>query len=421
MGLRILMASDFYPPFIGGAERQVQLLGRGLAQLGHEVHVATVGQNNLPEKEDDNGVTIHRLNGLSTKVPWFSKDPHRRFHPTFPEPGIVSGMRQLIKEIRPDVVHASGWISYSCVAALFGSQIPFVISTRDYGYFCPTRTLLHHGQICQGPAPWKCLNCSKVNYGLPKAMAATMGVLGNRRMLVKTVSAIHSVSTFVQDVMKRDLPDIPARIKNPHRVVIADIIAVDSLQEKTDHAQQGSHLPIEPYILFVGALQTNKGIQVLLDAYQLLASPPPLVLIGSVWPDTPKQFPKGVTVIYNAPHNLVMSAWEKCLFGVTPSVWPDPLPGVVREAMSQGKAVIGTRVGGIVDMIADGKTGLLIPPGDMYALADAMKKLMHDPEMRERMGRAGQEDVKRFNADGIVPQFEILYRDLMSESRGGSQ
>ncbi len=416
--LRVLLASDFYPPFIGGAERQTQLLGRELARLGHQVHVATVGQNNLQEKEDDQNVAIHRLEGLSTQVPWFSKDPRRRFHPPFPEPGIVSGIRRLIKETQPEVVHASGWISYSCAAALFDDQIPLVISTRDYGYSCPTRSLLHRGQICQGPAPLKCLNCSRISYGFPKAMAATMGVLGNRRRLVKKVSAIHSVSDFVQQVMKRDLPDLTGRSPHPKRVVMADIISLDDpIQAKSFHTGQYPRLPGESFILFVGALQVNKGIGVLLAAYQLLASPPPLVLMGSVWPDTPKEFPNGVNVIYNAPHDLVMSAWEKCLFGVIPSVWPDPLPGVVREAMGKGKAVIGTRVGGIVDMITENKTGLLVPPGDVNALAQAMKILIGDMELRERLGRAGQADVERFKPFYIAQQFEELYRDLIGGIR----
>jgi len=137
-----------------------------------------------------------------------------------------------------------------------------------------------------------------------------------------------------------------------------------------------------------------------------------------VWPDTPREFPPGVIVFHNLPHDHVMFAFERCLFGIVPSILPDALPGVVREAMSKGKAVIGTSVGGIVDMITDGKTGLLIPPGDVNALTEAMKTLIDNVEMRERLGWAGQKDVARFNAEGIVPQFEELYRDLINKSRG---
>ena len=81
--MRILMASDFYPPFIGGAERQVQLLGQELHLRGHTVGVATVWHSGQPQQQDDAGVDVRRIKGLTTRVAWFSKDPLRRFHPPF--------------------------------------------------------------------------------------------------------------------------------------------------------------------------------------------------------------------------------------------------------------------------------------------------------------------------------------------------
>jgi len=59
MRQRILVAADFYPPFLGGLERQAQLLARELAGRGHEVAVATVWHRGLPEQEDDGGVSVH--------------------------------------------------------------------------------------------------------------------------------------------------------------------------------------------------------------------------------------------------------------------------------------------------------------------------------------------------------------------------
>jgi hypothetical protein len=85
--MRILLASDFYPPFIGGAELQVQLLGKELVLRGHEVSAATVWHAGLAEQQDDAGVQVWRLKGLTTSVPWWSKDARRRYHPPFPDPG----------------------------------------------------------------------------------------------------------------------------------------------------------------------------------------------------------------------------------------------------------------------------------------------------------------------------------------------
>jgi glycosyltransferase involved in cell wall biosynthesis len=107
-----------------------------------------------------------------------------------------------------------------------------------------------------------------------------------------------------------------------------------------------------------------------------------------------------------------MAAWNRCLFGVTPSVWPDPLPAVVREGMVSGKAMVGTAVGGIVDMIIDGETGLLVPPGDVEALASAMQRLIESPDLRERLGRASRERAQMFAPEAVVPRFEQLYTQL---------
>jgi glycosyltransferase involved in cell wall biosynthesis len=179
-----------------------------------------------------------------------------------------------------------------------------------------------------------------------------------------------------------------------------------------------SRLPADPYILFVGELQPHKGLKTLLDAYQQLADPPPLVLIGYVTPGVPQQFPPGVVVLQDVPHVDVMAAWERCLLGVAPSLWPEPLGGVVYEGMSAGKAVIGTVPGGHVDIIEDGISGLLICSGDANALAKAMQRLIENPGFREQMGRAALKRSEIFTAEVSVPRFEQLYQRLVDRSAG---
>jgi glycosyltransferase involved in cell wall biosynthesis len=175
-------------------------------------------------------------------------------------------------------------------------------------------------------------------------------------------------------------------------------------------------LPAEGYILFVGALAPHKGILVLLSAYRRLTNPPPLVLIGTRWPDTPRQLPPRVTLIESLPHGMVMAAWERCLFGVLPSICAEALGDVVIEAMSAGKAMIGSRAGGIVDLIDQGETGLLVPAGDAGALAEAMNQLIQEPALRERFGYQARLRARRFTPAAIVPQFVSLYQRAVSQA-----
>src|SRR5689334_3186296 len=108
-GLRILLVSDHYPPFIGGAHRQTQLLGRELRARGHTVAVATAWQVGLPNVQDDGGVAVHRLKQMRALLPGGEHDPAQRHQPPFPDPVTVWGLRRLINRFKPDLVHSYGW------------------------------------------------------------------------------------------------------------------------------------------------------------------------------------------------------------------------------------------------------------------------------------------------------------------------
>ena len=348
--MRIILVSDFFAPFLGGVELQVQALAHALGEEGHDVIVASVWAKGLRERETIDGVRLVRLKSLATMVPWFSGDPNRRYHPPFPDPRIAFGLRRLARAFRPDIVQTHGWIAYSSALALTGTGIPIVLSVRDYGYACATRNLLIDGRICSGPELAKCLRHASRVYGPAKGIAAVIAVLGLRSWLARRTSLIHAVSGHVAKVVRRDVLRAPS---GDPVVVIPDIVIIPNIVLEREVPENGPGswamivqdvLPAGPYILFVGALQPHKGLGPLLAAYRLLDHPPQLVMIGTHWPDTPP-IPPDVTVLSNLDHRVVMAAWEGCLFGVAPSIWPDPLPGVVREAMSLGKPVVASRVG----------------------------------------------------------------------------
>lgn len=409
------MAADFFRPFIGGAERQSQLLSSELAAQGYDVHVVTPWHSGLPELEERDGVTVHRLKAALTSVPWFSSDPRRRFHPPFPDPRMVWGIRRLIRRTKPDLVHAYGWIAYSCAGALIGTRLPLLISVRDYGYTCATRNLLYRGVECSGPALGKCLRHASQHYGVAKGAAAVAGVFSGRPLLARTVTGIHSITTYVQRVTRRDL--LGTRDMDETRNAMVPDFVIPSFLEELPHSEYQfvERLPPGPFILFVGALQAHKGIYDLVAAYGRLRNPPQLVMIGSRWPDTPTRFPPGISVYHDVDHNSVMASWERCIFGVVPSRWPEPLGVVSLEAMSQGKAVVATDTGGIPDLVIHEKTGLLVPPGDPRELARAMQRMIDEPEARDRFGAAGRERVRLFTADSVIPRYEDLYRRVLGQ------
>jgi glycosyltransferase involved in cell wall biosynthesis len=86
------------------------------------------------------------------------------------------------------------------------------------------------------------------------------------------------------------------------------------------------------------------------------------------------------------------------------------MPLSVLEAMAQGKPVVATAVGGTPELVVDGVTGLLVPPGDAEALAEALGRVLSDPELAKRMGAAGRQRVERdFAADVSTARILALY------------
>jgi len=425
--MRLLLTSDFYHPVTGGAERQTQLLAEELARRGHDVRLATTAMPGRPAAETMGGVEVHRLDTLAARLPFGGANPERRFLPPAPDPQLALGLRRLMDARPVDAVHASGWIGYASAAAVATRRtVPLVLSVRDYGYACATRNLLHEGRdLCDGPSLAKCLPCAGRHYGTPRGLAAVGGVRAGRPLLRRAVRGIHSVSSFVAATIKRDLLRGDARWRPimdtiPDIVPLLDTAAHQALTD-ADRALL-DRLPTDPFLLFVGALQRPKGLFVVLEAWRRLAGRPggrpPLVCIGTRWAETPDVFPEGVTVLSDVPHRVVMAAWERSMLGLVPSVWPDPLPGTVREAMTRGKPVVATAVGGNTDMIRDGETGLLVPPGDAAALAAAIERLVDDPLLRDRLGAAGAATVSTLGAPYVASRFESLYERSIALAHG---
>jgi glycosyltransferase involved in cell wall biosynthesis/GT2 family glycosyltransferase len=408
--LRVLMVSDEYRPYIGGAGRCIELFAEELVRLGHKVAIATAWHADAPAFEEAGGVEIHRIRDLPSRMRWISEDPRRHTPPPFPDPEAVWHLRRLINDFKPDLVPAYGWLAHSAAAALIGKRIPLVIWGHEYGNVCAMRTMVRGTEVCSGPAPAKCLACSTSGRGLAKGTVAAASVLGVRPLLRRKTTAIHSVSHYVASVLNRDLdiPGVPSVvIPNFH----VDETAAPVDQEILDQ------LPPEPYILFVGAFRRLKGIDELIAAHQSLDDPPPLVMVGIKTPDTPDSFPEGVRALTAVPHATVMAMWEGALFGVFPSKWPEPLATVVHEAMSSERPVIGTTPGGHEDMIDDGETGFLVPGGNSEALAAAMARLIDDEALRERLGREAKRRASRFTREAVVPQLERFYYDTIAVSQ----
>jgi glycosyltransferase involved in cell wall biosynthesis len=415
--MRILIATDHFPPFIGGAHRWASLLADGLARRGHGVSVATVWSGGLPrqERHGEEAVPVYRLRQLRTASPALVRDTNQRHAPPFPDPLMVRGLRRMIDAARPEVVLTHGWISASVLEALRGSEIPVVLSAHDYGYFCPTRILLYEGKPCTGPGVTKCLRCAGDLYGATKGAAAVASVERFKRTAPGRIGGIQSVTSFVDETNAQHLLGRTGAAQNIRRYVVPAFVDVDRPGDADPHEVERmlAQLPREPFILFVGAIRPVKGVNVLFDAYDRLRNPPPLVLMGTIERDTPTPLPSHATVLTTVPHVAVMEGWRRAMLGVVPSVWPEPLGTVSAEGISHGVPMIATVPSGMVDVVGDG-VGILVPQGDVAALAEAMQSVIDDPGRREAMARAGRTRSREFQAEAVLTRYEVVLREMVA-------
>lgn len=408
--MRILMLTQFYWPVIGGEERLVQDLGIELVRRGHEVAVATLWHEGLAEFELDRGVRVYRIRGLAQRAGWLFTEPGRRHAPPWPDPEVLQSLRWVIGQERPEIVHAHNWLVYSFLPLKLWSQARLVMTLHDYSLVCAKKRLMWKGAPCSGPGLTKCLACASEHYGVVKGIPVTLSnwVMGAvERVAVDMYLPVSQAVAAKNGLVGSHLPFqvIPNFVPNA--------VGESILDSDPHHAQ----LPKEDYLLFVGDLSRDKGVEVLLSAHADLLNPPPLVLIGRRCSDTPTEFPRNVIVLNSWPHEAVMIAWQRSSIALVPSVVPETFGIVAIEAMAAGRPVIASRTGGLPDVVIDGETGLLVPPGDPGALRQALERLLADPKLCEYMGHAGKRRVAEFRANTVVPRIEQVYRTVLTQER----
>jgi glycosyltransferase involved in cell wall biosynthesis len=409
--MRILMLAQFFPPIIGGEERHVKTLSEALVARGHEVSVATIRHAGQPKHVVENAVGIHRVSGLLQRVPALFNGDGRQHAPPFPDPAITFALRQLMLQHRPDVVHAHNWMlrSYLPLKPFFAA--PLVATLHDYSHVCAKKSLIRSGSPCNGPRASRCLKCASEHYGPLKGpvTASTAALMApiERRLVDRLIA----VSTSVAQRIGLDLGRYPVE-------VIPNFIPDDLSAPLHGFEDYLDQLPAEPFLLFIGDLMRLKGIHVLIEAYRRLSPSVPLVLIGRRCPDTPTQLPPNVRIFESWPHGAVMGAWSRCLAGLLPSVGLEACATVVMEANAVGKPTIVTAAGGLPEIVDDGETGLIVPPGDVDALATAMARLIADEALVGRMSIGARAKAKSLMAHAVVPRIERIYHELTERPSG---
>jgi starch synthase len=248
----------------------------------------------------------------------------------------------------------------------------------------------------------------------------------------RVAAASAAAVVAVSDGMKADIltayPEIPAeRVR-----VIRNGIDTDEYRPdpQTGVLARYGVDPGRPYVIFVGRITRQKGVPVLLRAASGLIPDAQLVLLAGA-ADTPDQLAEVTELVDGLrtgrhgtarsgviwipemlPKPEVIQLLTHATVFACPSIY-EPLGIVNLEAMACGTAVVGSRTGGIPEVVADGETGLLVPVGEPAPLAEALNALLCDPGRAEAMGQAGRKRaISEFGWPAIAAQTVDLYAEL---------
>jgi glycosyltransferase involved in cell wall biosynthesis len=304
-------------------------------------------------------------------------------------------LRHVLTVERPDIVSVhqiNGWspLAWKTIAEF---NIPIVNVLHAHESLCPKATMYREGR---GNCANQCTGCRLLR--LP------------HRALSRKVSAVVGVSRYILD-----------------RHLHAGYFASVPFQRVIHNSREPGELGVRDApprapggVLrfgYMGRLEAAKGIAPLLEAFAAAQLPQAeLWVAGNGKPEVveplrqryahaPVRFLGRVAPRDFYPHIDVM---------VVPSLWNDTFPGVVFEALAFGKPVIGSRRGGIPEMIREGENGLLFEPDTPGDLIAALRHLAADADLRHRMGEAARRSARPFlDRDGWVDQYLTLYDHII--------
>ena len=391
--MKVAQLSTRYPPAPGGVERHVAELAAGLGARGHTVDVYTSELNREFPMER-----------LAPGVPREEARPFGRVHrlPVWSLPGelhypFFRGLERALARDRPEIVHAHTYgTNQVAVARRYRSRTgtPFVLTA----HFHPIWSI-YGGWLRHRIRGWYDHRLAG-----PVVAAAARVILQTRE----------------EERLLRSLgfPLPPVEIIPPGYSPLP-VPAEGAISFQDRYRVTG------PYVLFVGRLASNKGLVELVQAFAALAreaTDAHLVLIGADggMRSTVEARVRGLGLesrVHLLGHvedeALLAGAYRGANFTVLPSEY-EAFGLVLLESLAQGTAVIASRVGGIPEIVEDGRSGLLVPPQDVAALTEAMRRLWNDEVLARRLGHHGRtEVVPQYTWAHVVDRLVGVYREVL--------
>jgi glycosyltransferase involved in cell wall biosynthesis len=419
--MRILLATDAFPPVCGGSGWSTYELARGLRHRGHDVSVAHVDAG--PPAGHGRAYDGFRVRAIALAAP---PVPFVRNYVKNERlwARAARELRALAAEIGADLLHAQHVLtSPAAVEAGAALGLPVVCTVRDYWPVCYWGTLIHDPRSptlcpsCSASAMTRCVR-PRAGAAWPLALPFVPYMRGNldrKQRALARADAVVAVSTAIaRDLRARSSLLAASRIE-----IIPNPVDVDGIMREARAAAS----PLKgPYAIFVGKLEQNKGVEYLLPAVDRAALPWPLVVVGdgrqrAALEAEARRRSRDVRFLGWLDRPRVMAWLAHASLLVFPSYGPESLSRVLLEAAAIGVPIAAMDTGGTGDIVAHEVSGLLSATPE--ELGDHVARLAADPALSAALARRAREHVEaRFDTAPVVGRIEALYTELLERRPG---
>lgn len=384
----------------GGAEKSVFLLKEGLENQGHEVKVIASDFHSDPSATTYSDIVFPALDSDARSMPL-----KLLYHLWYP--AAYRSLKKTIREFNPDIVHfhTMGQLSPSSIFAV--GSTPAVLTVHgpeEYTlnlieWYLP-RTIFKGGDI-----QLKNLTATgKLHYAYYRFLQRPLYKLAFRRHLKQLIAP----SKYMASLLEKEKYGVP--INQVYNGIT--LPASHPIKKKNE-------------LLYVGRLEHVKGVDVLVQAMTKVVATLPSAHLTVVGDGKVRQELEEYVDIHNLKKNVTFKGWvenakvaryyrDTSVF-VIPSIWPENLPTVCIEALATGRPVIGSRTGGIPELVNDNKTGRIVDPGGPDKLADAIVSTLKQNDLQKWSTQAAK-SMKRFDIKTFIKNIEQVYKEVIDEN-----
>ena len=394
--MRVALPVHKFPPeSLGGTEIYTRTLARALVQAGHTVAVfypsATVQQ--LTQDDTPEGMQRWRAPLSAART---SEDPIRQFWHTFRDQAIEAAFTTFLQDFQPDLVHFQHVQGVSARLIEQAAGRPRLATLHDYWYFCANSQLIRPDrQPCPGPS-WGCHNCVD-------CATARADLAGLRRLRPVVALPFAYRNAYLRRMGGQiDRFIAPSEFLRQQYIdqgwPVHKIVTLENGMDRRRLLDAPSlDLPepsARPHFGFIGSLAWQKGVHILIEAFNQLPMNAALTIYGSdsAFPDYGAELRR----LARHPHirfagpigfDQVGTALRQLDALIVPSLWYENSPLVIQEAYVMGVPVLASRIGALTEKVQEQKNGLLFAPGDSDALAALLQSVIDDPAQLQTLRR----------------------------------